>query len=81
LHSAIVFFTVYYRWRSFIMSASLHPTEIHHRQHRKEKRNKLRAKLAAASAVARPAIEAKLKKTYAHLPDAPTPKSDVEPPK
>ena len=47
------------------MSASLHPTEIHRRQHRRAKRDKLRAQLAAAPAVGRAAIEAKLKKTYA----------------
>jgi hypothetical protein len=47
------------------MSGSLHPTEIHRRRHRKEKRNKLRAQLAAAPAVGRAAIEAKLQKTYA----------------
>jgi hypothetical protein len=47
------------------MSASLHPVEIHRRRHRKEKRNKLRAQLAAAPAVGRAAIEAKLQKTYA----------------
>ncbi len=47
------------------MSASLHPTEVHRRRHRKEKRNKLRARLAAAPAAGRPAIEAKLQKTYA----------------
>jgi len=47
------------------MSGSLHPTEIHRRRHRKAKRNKLRAQLAAAPAVGRAAIEAKLKKTYA----------------
>lgn len=47
------------------MSGSLHPTAIHHRRHRKEKRNKLRAQLAAAPAVRRAAIEAKLQKTYA----------------
>jgi hypothetical protein len=46
------------------MSGSLHPTEIHRRRHRKEKRNKLRAQLAAAPAHGRPAIEAKLLKTY-----------------
>jgi uncharacterized protein DUF6800 len=46
------------------MSGSLHPTEIHRRRHRKEKRNKLRAQLAAAPAVGRAAIEAKLRKTY-----------------
>ena len=47
------------------MSGSLHPTEIHHRRHRKEKRHKLRARLAAAPAAERSAIEAKLQKTYA----------------
>jgi hypothetical protein len=47
-----------------IMGASLHPTEIHRRQHRKAKRDKLRAQLAAAPAVGRAAIEAKLQKTY-----------------
>ena len=46
------------------MSGSLHPTQIHHRRHRNEKRQKLRAQLAAATAAGRPAIEAKLKKTY-----------------
>jgi hypothetical protein len=49
----------------FIMSGSLHPTEIHRRRHRNEKRNKLRAKLAAAPAAGRAVIEAKLQKTYA----------------
>ena len=46
------------------MSGSLHPTEIHHRRHRREKRSKLRAQIAAAPALARAAIEAKLQKTY-----------------
>ena len=46
------------------MSASLHPTAVHQRQHRKAKRDKLRAKLAAAPPAARAAIEAKLQKTY-----------------
>jgi hypothetical protein len=46
------------------MSGSLHPTEIHRRRHRIEKRNKLRARLAAAPAAGRAAIEAKLQKTY-----------------
>ena len=47
------------------MSASLHPVVINRRRHRKEKRDKLRARLAAAPAVGRAAIEAKLQKTYA----------------
>ena len=65
------------------MSASLHPTEMHRRRHRKVKREKLRALLAAAPAAGRAAIEAKLQKTYgpgfgqtpakAIVPDAPVP--------
>jgi len=47
------------------MSASLHPVEVHRRRHRAEKRNKLRARLAAAPAGTRAALEAKLQKTYA----------------
>jgi hypothetical protein len=47
------------------MSASLHPVEVHRRRHRAEKRNKLRARLAAVPAVGRAALEAKLQKTYA----------------
>lgn len=47
------------------MSGSLHPVEIHRRRHRAEKRNKLRARLAAAPAGGRAALEAKLQKTYA----------------
>ena len=47
------------------MSGSLHPSEIHRRRQRKEKRKKLRAQLAAAPVVARAPIEAKLRKTYA----------------
>ena len=46
------------------MSASLHPREIHRRQHRTEKRNKLRARLAAAPVGTRAMIEAKLQRTY-----------------
>jgi hypothetical protein len=63
------------------MSASLHPTETHRRQHRKQKRDKLRALLAKAPAGARAALEARLLKTYpvgyepqppkAKAPDAP----------
>ncbi len=47
------------------MSGSLHPSAIHRRRQRKQKRDKLRAQLAAAPAVGRAAIEAKLQKTYA----------------
>ena len=63
--------------RSTIMSGSLHPTEIHKRRHLKKKRNKLRAKIAAAPAAQRPAIEAKLKKTYALLPESQPAKAHV----
>ena len=75
------------------MSGSLHPTEIHKRRHLKKKRNKLRAKIAAAPAAQRPAIdsatsvseavfqrpaiEAKLKKTYALLPESQPAKAHV----
>jgi Family of unknown function (DUF6800) len=52
------------------MSGSLHPSEIHRRRHRKEKRNKLRAKLGAAPPGERAAIEAKLQRTYSLLPAA-----------
>jgi hypothetical protein len=46
------------------MSASHHPTDVHLRQHRAKKRNKLRARIAAAPATARPALEAKVQRTY-----------------
>lgn len=46
------------------MSASHHPTDIHLRQHRTKKRNKLRARIAAAPATGRAALEAKLQRTY-----------------
>jgi hypothetical protein len=45
------------------MSASHHPTDIHLRQHRVKKRNKLRARIAAAPATGA-AFEAKLQRTY-----------------
>jgi hypothetical protein len=60
------------------MSGSLHPTEIHRRRHRKEKRDKLRAHLAAAPAAGRAAIEAKLLKTYA-LGFGPPPSTSTAP--
>ena len=47
------------------MSGSLRPTEIRRRRQRKEKRQKLRSKLAAAPAGERAAIEARLQRTYA----------------
>ena len=46
------------------MSASHHPTDIHLRQHRTKKRNKLRARIAAAPVTGRAALEAKLQRTY-----------------
>jgi hypothetical protein len=47
-----------------IMSASHHPTDIHLRQHRLQKRNKLRARIAAAPPTGRAALEAKVQRTY-----------------
>jgi hypothetical protein len=47
-----------------IMSASHHPTDVHLRQHRAKKRNKLRARIAAAPATGRAALEAKVQRTY-----------------
>lgn len=46
------------------MSASHHPTDTHLRQHRLKKRNKLRARIAAAPASGRAALEAKVLRTY-----------------
>ena len=49
------------------MSASHHPTDIHLRQHRAKKRNKLRARIAAtpvAGRAALEALEAKVLRTY-----------------
>jgi hypothetical protein len=46
------------------MSASHRPTDIHLRQHRVKKRNKLRARIAAAPATGRAALEAKMQRTY-----------------
>jgi hypothetical protein len=46
------------------MSASHRPTDIHRRQHRLAKRNKLRARIAAAPATGRAAFEARLQRTY-----------------
>lgn len=52
------------------MSASHTPTDLHLRQHRAKKRNKLRARIAAAPAVGRAALEAKVQRTYSlfHIP-------------
>jgi len=46
------------------MSASHHPTDIHLRQHRSKKRDKLLARIAAAPASGKAALEAKVQKTY-----------------
>ena len=46
------------------MSASHHPTDIHLRQHRSKKRDKLLARIAAAPATGRAALEAKVQQTY-----------------
>jgi len=46
------------------MSASHHPTDVHLRQHRAKKRHKLRARIAAAPAAERAALEAKVQRTY-----------------
>jgi hypothetical protein len=55
------------------MSASHHPTDIHLRQRRKKKRDKLRARIAAAPAAAgRAVLEAKVQRTYSpfHHPES-----------
>jgi hypothetical protein len=46
------------------MSASHRPTDIHLRQHRAKKRDKLRARIAAAPATGRAALEARVLRTY-----------------
>jgi len=46
------------------MSASHRRTDIHLRQHRAKKRNKLRARIAAAPPTGRAALEAKVQRTY-----------------
>jgi hypothetical protein len=46
------------------MSASHRPTDIHLRQHRAKKRGKLRARMAAAPATGRAALEARVQRTY-----------------
>jgi hypothetical protein len=58
--------------RNPIMSASHHPTDIHLRQQRKKKRNKLRARIAAAPTAGRAVLEAKVQRTYSpfHRPEA-----------
>jgi hypothetical protein len=47
------------------MSASHRRTDIHRRQQRSKKRNKLQARIAAApAAIGRTALEAKVQRTY-----------------
>ena len=46
------------------MSASHRPTDIHLRQHRTKKRDKLRARIAAAPTTGRAALEARVLRTY-----------------
>jgi len=46
------------------MSASHRRTDIHLRQHREKKRDKLRARIAAAPATGRAALEIKVQRTY-----------------
>jgi hypothetical protein len=46
------------------MSASHRRTDIHLRQHRVNKRDKLRARIAAAPAAGRAALEARVQRTY-----------------
>ncbi len=46
------------------MSASHHPTDVHLRQHRRKKRAKLRALIAAKPKTGLAAIEAKVQRTY-----------------
>jgi hypothetical protein len=54
------------------MSASHRPNDIHLRQKRKNKRDNLRARIAAAPAAKRAVLEAKVLRTYSrfHNPDA-----------
>ena len=54
------------------MSASHHPTDIHLRRQRKEKRKKLLARIAAAPATGRAALEAKVQRTYSPFHRPPT---------
>ena len=52
------------------MSASHRRTDIHRRQQRLKKRNKLRARIAAAPAAGKAALEARVLRTYSafHAP-------------
>lgn len=57
------------------MSASHHPTDVHLRQHRAKKRDKLRARIAAAPATGRAALEARVQRTYSPFHLAPKEKA------
>ena len=59
------------------MSASHHPTDTHLRQHRAKKRKKLLARIAAAPATARAALEARVQRTYSN---SHSPMKEKEPP-
>jgi hypothetical protein len=56
------------------MTASHRPTDIHRRQQRLKKRNKLLARIAAAPANGRAALEARVKRTYSPFHATPTEK-------
>ena len=58
------------------MSASHHPTDIHHRRQRKKKRNKLRARIAAAPAAGTALLEAKVQRTYSPFHRPPTKRAE-----
>lgn len=56
------------------MSGSLRPTEIRRRRQRKEKREKLRARIATAAVGERATLDAKLQRTYTLVAGAKPPK-------
>lgn len=60
------------------MSASHTPTDLHLRRHRSKKRDKLRARIAAAPAAKRAVLEAKVLRTYSAFHVEPKPKPAVE---
>jgi hypothetical protein len=62
-----------------IMSATLRTGAIRRRRKRQEKRNKLRARLANATSAERPALEARLQKTYPLLASDPRAQPHAEP--
>lgn len=60
------------------MSASHHPTDVHLRQHRRKKRAKLRALIAAKPKTGLAAIEAKVQRTYSLFHVAAAAKAPLE---